>query len=164
MTTDRHHDVRRLITAVLLAVACATTSPGSHAADVQVGRYSTLSPVPSAAQADLLATTVAVSFPQRVATVGEAVHYLLQRSGYRLADSTATSAVSAHMLALPLPAVHRHLGPITLSRALETLAGPAFRLVRDPVHRLIGFELCPAAVRGTPPAAGSTKETTTDGA
>jgi type IV pili sensor histidine kinase/response regulator len=164
MTTDRLHDLRPLITAVLLAVACTATSPGSNAADVQVGRYSTLSPVPSAAQVDLLATTVTVVFPQRIATVGEAVHYLLRRSGYGLADSTATSPVSARLLALPLPAVHRDLGPIRLSRALETLAGPAFRLVHDPVHRLIGFELCPAAARGTPPATSSTKENATDGA
>jgi type IV pili sensor histidine kinase/response regulator len=29
-----------------------------------------------------------------------------------------------------------------LKRALETLAGPAFRLVEDPVHRLVAFERC----------------------
>ncbi len=46
------------------------------------------------------------------------------------------------MFALPLPAVHRSLGPMTLRDALKTLAGPAFNLVQDPVHRLITFERC----------------------
>ena len=31
---------------------------------------------------------------------------------------------------------------MTLREALETLAGPAFHLVQDPVHRLITFEQC----------------------
>ena len=45
-------------------------------------------------------------------------------------------------MALPLPAVHRNLGPMPVKRELETLAGPAFRLVEDPVHRLVTFERC----------------------
>jgi type IV pili sensor histidine kinase/response regulator len=31
---------------------------------------------------------------------------------------------------------------MSLQSALETLAGPAFRLVEDPVHRLVTFERC----------------------
>jgi type IV pili sensor histidine kinase/response regulator len=29
-----------------------------------------------------------------------------------------------------------------LHEALETLGGPAFRLVEDPLHRLVSFERC----------------------
>ncbi len=125
-----------------LTGTCVTISPPLHASEVQVGRYSTLRAMPTAAQADLLSTTIAVRFPERIQTLGEAVHYLLQRSGYRLADHLAASPATADLLALSLPAVHRNLGPILLKQALETLAGPVFRLVQDPVHRLISFELC----------------------
>ena len=51
------------------------------------------------------------------------------------------------LFALPLPEVHRQLGPMSLQQALETLAGPAFQLVEDPVHRLVAFERCAPALR-----------------
>ncbi len=128
----------------MLCMACAyiTTSPQLHASEVQVGRYSELRAMPTVAQTDLLSTTITIQFPERIQTLGEAVHYLLQRSGYRLADRRAANSITADLLGLPLPAVHRNLGPIMLKQALETLAGPVFRLVQDPVHRLISFELC----------------------
>ena len=121
---------------------CVAISPQLHASEVQVGRYSELRAMPTVAQADLLSTTITVRFPERIQTLGEAVHYLLQRSGYRLADHDAANPATEDLLALSLPAVHRNLGPILLKQALETLVGPVFRLVQDPVHRLISFELC----------------------
>ena len=44
---------------------------------------------------------------------------------------------------LPLPDAHRRLGPMPLRLALQTLAGPAWRLLEDPVYRLVAFERCP---------------------
>ena len=100
------------------------------------------SAAPTQAQAELMEATVAVQLPARIQTIGEAVRYLLQRSGYRLAAAESTEPDTLALFSLPLPAVHRHLGPMTLREALETLAGPAFYLVQDPVHRLITFEQC----------------------
>ena len=136
---------------VVLAVVgtFVAISPQLHASEVQVGRYSVLRALPTAAQADLLSTTITVRFPERIQTVGEAVRYLLQRSGYRLADDRVANSVTANLLGLPLPAVHRNLGPIMLRQALETLVGPVFRLVQDPEHRLISFELCTSVKRAT---------------
>lgn len=128
---------------VALLGPCISSSP--QAAEVQVGRYSTLPAMPSDAQVDLLATIIIVTFPTRIQTVGEAVNYLLQRSGYRLAPLLARAPETEGLLALKLPAVHRNLGPVTLRQALETLAGKSFHLVRDPVHRVISFELYPSA-------------------
>ena len=122
-------------------------SPQLHASEVQVGRYSVLRALPTVAQADLLSTTITVRFPERIQTVGEAVRYLLQRSGYRLADDHVANSATVKLLGLPLPAVHRNLGPIMLRQALETLVGPVFRLVQDPEHRLISFELCTPVTR-----------------
>jgi len=145
MTTRSFHCFLPILTAMGVAAFGMAISPGVKAAEVQVGRYSTLPAMPTVAQADLLATTITLSVPERIVTVGEAVQYLLQRSGYRLATAPVIAPETADLLTLPLPAVHRHLGPITLAQALETLVGPAFRLVHDPVHRLISFELCTSA-------------------
>mgnify|MGYP001557679380 FL=1 len=132
------------ITAIRICVAglCAVASVSLQANDLQVGRYSLISATPTEAQAELLAATITVRFPERIQTVGEAVPYLLQRSGYRLAAAEFLGPDTAALFALPLPAVHRNLGPMTVRDALAILAGPAFHLVQDPVHRLITFERC----------------------
>ena len=130
--------------AICVAGICTVASVNLQANDIQVGRYSLLVATPTEAQAELLATTMTVRFPERIQTVGEAVRYLLQRSGYRLATAESIGPDTAALFALPLPAVHRSLGPMTLRDALETLAGPVFHLVQDPVHRLISFERCAA--------------------
>lgn len=132
--------------------------------EVQVGRYSTLPPVATVAQADLLAAIITVQIPESVQTVGEAMRYLLLRSGYRLLAEEAMPADTVELLALPLPAVHRAFGPIALRHALEMLAGPVFRLVQDPQHRLISFDLCPSAKGAAQTIdSGWTKEVSQDG-
>ena len=132
------------VAAIALCVAglCTLASVNLQAGDVQVGRYSLFAATPTEAQVELLSTTMTARFPERIQTLGEAVRYLLQRSGYRLATAEAIGPDTVALFALPLPAVHRSLGPITLRDALATLAGPAFNLVQDPVHRLITFERC----------------------
>ena len=151
------------LTVVLVGIS-VTTSSNAYATDVQVGRYSLVSAEPSEAQSDLLATTVTVQFPARIQTVGEALEYLLQRSGYRLADAPARAPEMREFLALQLPAVHQQLGPMALRLALSTLAGPTFQLVEDPRHRRVAFEPCTPArrsVRNTD--AGAVREVTGDG-
>ena len=131
-------------TAIAFCIAglCTLASVNLKADDAQVGRYSVIAAVPTKAQTDLLATTLTIRFPERIQTLGEAVRYLLQRSGYRLAKVQSIGPDTVTLFALPLPVVHRSLGPMTLRDALETLAGPTFNLVQDPVHRLITFERC----------------------
>ena len=133
------------IFAVCLAGTCITVTPDLKASEVQVGRYSLLSATPTEAQADLLVTPVTIQFPERIQSVGEAVRYLLQRSGYRLAHADVIGPEAMALLSLPLPAVHRSLGPLTLQQALQILVSPTFRLVQDPIHRLIAFDRCAPA-------------------
>ncbi len=128
--------------AICIAGLCTLASLNLQANDAQVGRYSVIAAVPTEAQADLLATTLTIRFPERIQTLGEAVRYLLQRSGYRLSSIASIGPDTVNLFALPLPAVHRSLGPMTLRDALKTLAGPTFTLVQDPVHRLVTFEHC----------------------
>ena len=141
--------------AICLAGICSVASVNLQANDIQVGRYSLFATTPTEAQADPLQATITVQFPDRVRTVGDAVKHVLQQSGYRLSGSEATGSASLYLMALPLPAVHRSIGPMSLKRTLETLAGPAFLLVEDPVHRLVAFERCAIEwqpVQGTAPS------------
>ena len=132
-----------------LALALLITVNGAFADEVQVGRYATVRAVPTLSQVHLLSAMVRVQFPASVVSVGQAVEHLLRPSGYRLASEIAADPLRRTLLNLPLPEPHRTLGPMPLQTALETLAGPAFRLVEDPVHRLVSFERCGSAEYGT---------------
>lgn len=125
-----------------LAVLALVSSSVASAAELQVGRYATVPASPTQEQVQLLSAIVNMAFPASVVTVGQAVRYLLQPSGYRLSPQGASEPVRETLLNLPLPEPHRGLGAMPLKTALETLAGPAFRLVEDPVHRLVSFERC----------------------
>ena len=110
--------------------------------NVQVGRYSTVPAEPLPEQINLLDAMVTMDFPQQnINTVGAAVHYLLKQSGYRLAEPYASDPAVQILLTRPLPEAQRHLGPCPLEDALTTLAGPVYRLVVDPLHRLVSFDV-----------------------
>ena len=127
-----------------LAIMLTATSAGAANTPMQIGRYSIIPAVATAAQADPLQTMVQIHFPApHISTAGEAVHYLLRNSGYRLAEPEASDPAMAGLLNHLLPKVHRHLGPMTLQAMLSTLAGNAYRIVVDPVNRLIAFDLAP---------------------
>jgi type IV pili sensor histidine kinase/response regulator len=125
-----------------LAALGLVSSSVASAVEVQVGRYTTMPAQPTEEQVQLLAAIVSVAFPASVVTVGQAVDHLLQPSGYRLSPQGTSEPIRATLLNLPLPEPHRALGPMPLKAALGTLVGPAFRLVEDPVHRLVSFERC----------------------
>jgi len=130
---------------VLSIGPAAIASPGvATSQDVQVGRYRSMVAGPEAAQVDLLSAVITHQFDEDIRTVGEAVEDLLEGSGYRLPRAKLAETYRVHLFALPLPDVQRQLGPITRRNALELLSGDAFRLVVDPVYRLVSFELIKA--------------------
>jgi len=108
---------------------------------LQTGRYSYIKNIPPVDQLNPLKVVIKTQVPQSVDTVGETVEFLLARSGYVLADESIMSEEAKVLLSLPLPQVHRNIGPMTLDRALHTLSGNAFELIVDPVHRKITYEL-----------------------
>lgn len=124
----------------LLLLQCTHLS----AQTLVVDRYTVLAATPTAAQQDLLGGIARITFPVDVVTVGEALATALDSSGYRLAATEEVDASRDILMPLPLPDAHRSLGPMPLRLALQTLAGPAWRLLEDPVHRLVAFERCPA--------------------
>lgn len=140
--------------AVALTTGCATSSvappviepepearaqpvPDGWIPIVRYGRYTLVELVPETAQQDLLLQVIDVSMPATLpATVGEALRYVLLRSGYTLCEADPDAAALHH---LPLPAAHLRLGPLFLRDALLTLAGPAWELHVDDVTRRVCF-------------------------
>ncbi|HCT7642184.1 TPA: PilL N-terminal domain-containing protein [Morganella morganii] len=105
---------------------------------VRYGRYTLVELAPTPAQRDLLLQSIDVSMPEDArATVGDGLRHVLKRSGYNLCQ---TAHAVIELYALPLPAAHLNLGPMTLRDALLTLAGPAWDLHADDRSRQICFE------------------------
>ena len=135
---------RRRMTGRVLSVAVMMIKMNmAHAESAEViGRYTSLAPIEAVGLHDLLAGPVIAPFEPTVTTVGEAVAVVLRGTGYSVASESGASTEHATLLILPLPATHRDLSGRPARAALETLAGPAFTLVEDPVHRLVSFERC----------------------
>jgi type IV pili sensor histidine kinase/response regulator len=135
-------------TLLLFSVASSADQYVHEKSDViQMGRYSHVRNVPLADQFNPLKVVVSTTFPSQLQSVGQAMNFLLLRSGYEMANTLVLSDEAIELLRLPLPEVHRQIGPITLDQALKTLAGDAFDLIVDPVHRKIAFELSSKIVR-----------------
>lgn len=125
----------------LAVVLFGTLITAAYADNTQIGRYIEVQNIPTMSQTDLLSQTFHVRFDRSVKTIGEAMNQLLSGSGYALASGySADEAVSA-MLSSPLPFIDRDFGPMSLKAGLQTLAGPAFDLVSDPIYRKVSFIL-----------------------
>jgi conjugative transfer region protein (TIGR03748 family) len=124
------------------ALETITYKPGQHW--LQTGRYHTFNAVPTKEQQVLLQVIIEVTLPEEVGDIQSAVDYLLLRSGYQFTSLPQVYEVQ-QLLLKPIPVVHRHLGPMTLESALQTLAGTPFQLTVDPVHRQVRYQL-PASV------------------
>ena len=113
----------------------------SHSNEIQTGRYSTVQAKPTQPQRQLLQVMISVTIPDEIATIGQTIHYLLKRSGYQLVQPQADQPELTAFFYKRLPEVHRHMGPMTLEDALTILTAPAFTLHKDPVQRLISYDL-----------------------
>ncbi|SMF66142.1 MULTISPECIES: PilL N-terminal domain-containing protein [unclassified Pseudomonas] len=115
-----------------------STAEESHPTELRYGRYTLVSTEPTTEQRDLLAQIIDVSIPSNLnPSVQEAMHYVLQRSGYSLCPAAEPVKI---LFTRPLPAAHYRLGPISLRNALQVLAGPAWQLTIDEVSRSVCFE------------------------
>ena len=115
----------------------------TNAANVtQISRYATVENKPLAAQVNPLLTVQRIHFPKQVVTVGDAMTYWMQHSGFKLASvDQLPSALKTLMLA-PLPQVDRTLGPLTIQDGLTVLVGQeVFALSQNPLTRTVNFKL-----------------------
>ena len=143
---DRHQAVKKhsQLEPPILKQRPLLSFPASLNQSTQIGRYTVVSATPTLEQENILSVIITVSMPEPIQTVGDAIQHLLNLSGYQLARFDAQGPEVLQLLNLPLPTIHRKLGPMPLQQALLTLASPAFRLHTDPVHRLIAYDLKPA--------------------
>jgi conjugative transfer region protein (TIGR03748 family) len=119
--------------------------PGSLAAESvpallvpveRFGRYTLVEISPAVGQVDLMQQIVDVSMPPTlVASVGDALRFVLLRSGFVLCDSPGIGILNT----LPLPAADFHLGPLALESALRILAGPGWKLEVNELTRRVCF-------------------------
>jgi type IV pili sensor histidine kinase/response regulator len=119
----------------LLIVGLSTCGVCLAAADaVRVARYTEVTG-PSAAERDPLAVVAVLRFPREiVATVGDALKYLLQRTGYSL---SAGDPQAEHLLSLPLPESQRQLGPHPVQSLAQLLVGEGFSVCADARTRVL---------------------------
>ena len=126
----------RTLAAALVAVTIGTATV--HAADpVRLARYTLQSATAEAGQVDLLAALIETEFPPQIETAGDAIDYVLLRSGYRRIETPAARTA----MDLPLPRAHRKIGPLDLRSAIKTLAGEPWHLHEDAVQRVVWLTL-----------------------
>lgn len=115
----------------------------SAAADVtQINRYATVDNKPLASQINPLLSVQQIHFPLEIKTVGEAINWWLQYSGFSLVAQDKQPESLQMLMNQPLPQIHRNLGPLSVKEGLLVLAGKqVFVLVEDPLLREVNFKL-----------------------
>jgi type IV pili sensor histidine kinase/response regulator len=109
--------------------------------EIQVARYSSLTHEPDPALSNPLAVVATVNFPRgHVNSVGDAIAYLLIRTGYRLAEKSTLSAAVQQVMDLPLPESHRRLGPMKVEAMLGVLLSEPYALIVDRLQRTIAYQ------------------------
>jgi conjugative transfer region protein (TIGR03748 family) len=150
--------------ALMLALAATSSFAAENPGELRVGRYTTVAGAPPEAQSNPLDAVVVLSFPRnQVKSVKDAVAYLLMRTGYRLTDTEQLGPEVKEILALPLPDVHRKMGPYSVRAALLVLLGTPFTLSTDPVRRQIAYTFdatAPAKIAHEPVAIAPSAEVT----
>lgn len=129
-----------IVLTLLMALAATSSIAADGTGELRVGRYTTVAAAPPEAQSNPLDAVVVLSFPRNhVKSVQDAVSYLLMRTGYRLSNVELLGKEVKEILALPLPEVHRKMGPYSVRAALLVLLGTPFTLSTDPVRRQIAY-------------------------
>ena len=121
----------------------------SDDADIRLARYTTAAPRSDPHELSPLVTVVQVTLPRDITQVGEALRYLLMRTGYALGE---LDAQALELLALPVPQNHRQLGPAPVRDLLEVLVGTPYQIAEDPIRRRVSVRLDPTRLDPQAPA------------
>lgn len=105
---------------------------------IQSSRYTDVNISATKAQKDPLSVIINFEFPRNIEKVGDALYLITAPSGYRF--SLDENDIAYILFEMPLPEVHKQLGPITLRDAISVLSGNGFQPVFDNATRLISFE------------------------
>jgi type IV pili sensor histidine kinase/response regulator len=136
--------MKTLFKIAAIALVSATAFSVQAANATQINRYATVDNKPLQAQINPLQAVQQVHFPQSVQTVGQAITYWLQYSGYSLVNVEKQPLSLQAVMKQRLPQVDRNLGPLTIKDGLEVLAGlEVFALTQNPLLREVNFKLKP---------------------
>jgi len=130
-----------LIASAAISNVSARDLHHANESSLQLSRYVNLLPGPTKAQRNPLHMVLPnVTFQTHIKSVGQAIHFLLKNTGYKLTRHHPDRRVF-QMFRLSLPKIHRRMGPLTLEQALKTLSGEPWILAVDPINRLVSFQL-----------------------
>lgn len=147
LLNGRALSMKKVIGTVLLGLM-GYSSLSIAANMTQISRYASVENKPLASQINPLLTVQQIHFPQKVQTVGEAMIYWLQYSGFGLNAQNSQLEVMKTLMSKPLPQVVRNLGPVTVAEGLEVLAGKeVFSLKENLLTREVSFQLRPHFAR-----------------
>jgi type IV pili sensor histidine kinase/response regulator len=110
----------------------------------QTGRYTYVPATPTLEQLNPLLTVIDVQLPPNVNTVRDSAQYLLQFSGYHFSTTITPNPKVQALVRQIIPEVHRHFANVILRDALLALAGNGYRLLVDPVGRVVAYDLDPS--------------------
>lgn len=120
-----------LLIIVFLAISAGATE------QQRSGRYTLIKTAPEPAQLQPLSAMLQLTFPAHIQTVHDASVHVLFQTGYRLEMDEPSKSILAR---LPLPSVHRTLGPMRTLDALKTVLGPAWTFTIDDKLRVIRLQ------------------------
>lgn len=131
-----------LLLLVTTSISAKTPSlPHQNENALSISRYVDVLPGPTNAQKNPMDLVLPhINFKHNIKSVGQAINYLLSDTGYTLTRFHPDQRV-LKLLRLPLPKIHRNMGPLTLAQALMVLAGEPWILSVDPINRLVSFQL-----------------------
>ena len=128
--------IEKTLGGALAAVIIATANVDADD-PIRLARYTLQSATAGAGQFDLLAALIEIEFPPHIETAGDAIDYVLLRSGYRRIETPA----ARRTMDLPLPRAHRKIGPLDLRSVIKTLAGEPWHLHEDVIQRVVWLTL-----------------------
>ncbi|HEX7635861.1 MAG TPA: hypothetical protein VF427_11350 [Noviherbaspirillum sp.] len=141
MTIRGKASARNMACIVACLSACLGSAHARQPADeIVLSRYTTQIQAPDAGAMNPLAVVAHIRFPRgEVNTVGDAIAYLLLRTGYVLADPAQLDASVKNLFDRPLPESHRQLGTYRVELMLQLLMGDAFELRVDHLRRIVSY-------------------------
>ena len=136
------HALYMLLPFIMVWQINAVASTNSKSKTISYNRYETSTILTHKKQTNPLLSTVTMTFSNSIVSIGEAMNYLLQFSGYQVMPEIDQKSALYYRLQQPLPFVNRTIHNMKIQEALRLFAGKSlFTLIQDPLHRYISFQM-----------------------
>ena len=99
-------------------------------------------------QQRLLEQPIMIKIPETVKTVGGALRFVLENTGYALAPEINQSPECKYLYGLSVPRPHRSFDGVPLIEVIKAFGGSAYKPVIDDTHRLVAHVALSSIVVG----------------